>query len=109
MKNHVVKIDTEGLDKLLEIANDNECEVEEYSGSLLDNYTIENTEMIRIGRAKPRKYILVEEYYVNEWSSGLQLTMTDDFTLLENFKKQWEKDIREIEEQYAAYTSNKPN
>lgn len=48
-------------------------------GTLQDNYCLdigENT--YKMGRTKVRKYLIIVEKYLNEWSSCLELIMTDN-------------------------------
>ena len=56
-------------------------------GVLLDNCIIynEGAQQIRIGRGKPRKYILVEVVYRTTWTSDLILTLTDSDTKANDF------------------------
>lgn len=72
-------LDLKSCDKIIEFAMSNECDINTSEGSLLDNYIIYNTDKIRIGRAKPRKYIIIVEKFLNGWSSTLQLIQTDNY------------------------------
>lgn len=47
-------------------------------GTLQDSCLIISNHKIKIGKAKPRKYIIFESVYINEWSSELQMILTDD-------------------------------
>lgn len=47
-------------------------------GGLFDNLFFENMESFNFNSAKPRKYWMITEEYLNEWSSQYRLTMTND-------------------------------
>ena len=48
-------------------------------GCLQDNYCLDIGENnYKIGRIKIRKYLIITEKYLNEWSSYLELIMTDN-------------------------------
>lgn len=56
-------------------------EVTIISGVLLDNYFCDNFNkglIINNHRVKPRKHLFAYEQYLNEWSSELDLVLTDD-------------------------------
>lgn len=78
-------ISSDEVEKLTKIIND----YERFEGSLLDNYIFYHTETIRYGRCQPRKFILVKEIFVNEWSSEYQLTMTDSEKEVEIFRQRF--------------------
>ena len=48
-------------------------------GALLDSafYDFGESPGLKIGRYKARRFLLITDYYVNCWSSGLRLTLTD--------------------------------
>ena len=53
--------------------------VEILEGSLNDNYFCEVGENnLKLGRKKLRKYLIIIEKYINEWSSGLEMLLTDN-------------------------------
>ena len=53
-------------------------DVEILEGSLKDNYFCEVGENnLKLGRKKLRKYLTITEKYINEWSSGLEMLLTD--------------------------------
>lgn len=78
-KDRVLNITQNDCNKIVEMANLQSCAIDCYESVLLDNYIIYNTDKIRIGRAKPRKYIIIVEKFQNEWSSALQLIQTDSY------------------------------
>jgi hypothetical protein len=69
------------------------CWVETYEGRLVNNYIIYGTDRIKIGKAKPRKFIIIQETYLNEWSSGLEITMTDNEAKVTETEKFLEEQI----------------
>lgn len=50
-----------------------------YPGCLLDNYLLYNWDT--------EKYVIIQEKYLNEWSSTLIATKTNDKKLVDNFFK----------------------
>lgn len=50
-----------------------------YPGCMMDNYLLYNCDTC--------KYILIQEKYLNDWSSNLIATKTDDEKLVDNFFK----------------------
>ena len=71
--------------------------VDYFSGSLNDNYLFENVNANKgqgtiLGRKhKPRKYIIIYENYLNEWSSDALVVETDSETLAKKFLKEVKK------------------
>lgn len=104
MKDYKTNADLESVNKLLKLACELECDINEYAGCLVDNYTIRNTNRIKIGRVKPRNNIIVREYFINHWSSGLEIIMTDNDSLVEEHENRWEREIEEVEEEYLKYS-----
>lgn len=81
------RIDTDSLEKILSMSIELNNDIEEYEGSLLNNYIIYNDRKISLGRAKGREYIIVREKYLNEWSSCYELIFTDDIKEVEDWRK----------------------
>ena len=50
-----------------------------FEGVLLDSvfYDLGENPGFKIGRYKARRFLMINDYYVNQWSSGLRLTLTD--------------------------------
>lgn len=71
------------------ILNPNLEEVGYYPGCLLDNYLLYNWDN--------KKYIIIREKYVNCWTSTLIATETDDEKLVDNFLKEQDKVLDEID------------
>ncbi|HAZ1136061.1 TPA: hypothetical protein J0U94_000880 [Enterococcus faecium] len=80
MRDRILEVNQEMVNKLTNISGN----YEKYDGTLLDNYIFHDTQNIRIGRSKPRAFILIKEKYLNEWNSTYEMVMTDNF---EKFKK----------------------
>lgn len=79
MKKDIKKqITLEIAENLVEQCSDWGLEVNRFIGSLADEFTIDNSqEKIKFGRIV-RKYVIIEEVYLNEWSSDLIITYTDN-------------------------------
>ena len=91
-KNYTTTISYEAAQRFIKLASELDLDYETYEGCLLDNHVIRNAEQIKFGRVKPRKYILIKEKYVNEWSSALELTMTDDEEIINEFEALYEEE-----------------
>lgn len=85
-KDYVTTIEMRTADAFIELASKLDLDYETYTGCLLDNYVIRGAEQIKFNRVKPRKYILIKEKYLNEWSSTLELTMTDNEEIINEFE-----------------------
>ena len=59
-----------------------------YPGCLLDNYLLCNWDN--------EKYIIIQEKYLNEWSSTLMATKTNDRKLVDDFFKKQEEVLKEV-------------
>lgn len=59
-----------------------------YPGCMMDNYLLYNWDTCT--------YILIQEKYLNEWSSTLIATKTDDKKLVDNFLKEQDEVLNEI-------------
>lgn len=76
MKDYRTIIDNDTVEMFCTTLYD--CLVDSFEGCLFDNYffDIGNNNM-RWGRVKLRKYVMILEKYLNEWSSCYELYMTD--------------------------------
>lgn len=84
--------DIKEVENLINICISSKLYFKMYDGSLLDNYIFYNTENIIFDNEKvDRKYIIIEEVYINHWSSGYKIILTDDIKKVEEFKKEMEK------------------
>lgn len=90
-KDIVKNIDLETCNKIVDMANGQGLEVIQFDGCLLDDYIIYNHDTLKVGRAI-RKYMIIQEYYINEWSSGLELLLTDSDKKVDQFIKQCESE-----------------
>ena len=92
MKNYVKEISMETASKIIEMANELDLNYDGFDGTLLDNYIVYNDSDIQIkfGKSKPRKYIIIEEFYKNCWTSGLRMTCTDNDRLADEFLERHE-------------------
>lgn len=73
------------INNTLDIAYKKDLDVIEKTGSLLDEYLIHN-DTITFGKSrKAYKYIIFKERYLNEWSSCIDLILTNDNKHIEYF------------------------
>lgn len=70
------------------ISNPTLDEVGYYPGCMMDNYLLYNWDTCA--------YILIQEKYLNEWSSTLIATKTNDKKLVDNFFKVQDEVLNEI-------------
>ncbi len=72
-------------------------------GSLQDNFICDlgTNHHLKMGRFKMRKYVLIREIYQNEWSSGLELELTDNDSVYKAWMKHYEKYMEEMESESA--------
>lgn len=59
-----------------------------YPGCMMDNYLLYNWDN--------EKYIIIQEKYLNEWSSTLMATKTNDKKLADDFLKAQDEVLNEI-------------
>ena len=91
----LISLDT--CDKIIASMNDLNFEVLCIEGTLLDNYLIETDRTIRLFNYKPRKYIIINALYRNEYASDLELVMTDCELTANEWISEYNEYIREIE------------
>lgn len=84
-KNVEFEISNDCLNKIVEIASNNGVYYECFEGSLQDNFVVYNTENIIALGKETRKYIIVKEKPLNEWSSELVAVLTDSIEEVEEF------------------------
>lgn len=73
--------------------------VRQSQGCLVDSYIIYNVDdHIKIGRYKPRKYIILRENYLNEWSSDIVITLTDDENILHEMEEIFDNEEKNEED-----------
>ena len=68
-----------------------EAGLEVYPGVLTDNYTIdfEEPKRYKFGRTLCRRYLIAREIYLNEWSSGVELILTDSERVFNGYIKEF--------------------
>lgn len=92
MRTYKTEGDLASVNKLLELAEKLNCPIDSFEGSLLDNYIIYNTEKIKIGNVKGRKYIILAERYLNSWSSTTDVIMTDSIYTVNEYERMFNKE-----------------
>ena len=85
-----IEITSKELDKLVDLANQNNINYDYFEGVLQDNFIFYDVDDIRINR-KSSKYMVVRERHLNEWSSDLVLTMTNSLEEVDEFKNRFEQ------------------
>lgn len=85
------EISSEVQENIISMAVNDGVDVRQVAGGLQDNVMFENETGIRIGnRMKARKYIIMVEEYVNEWSSAINLIMTDSIQLYQQYQEEFD-------------------
>lgn len=87
MRDYKTTSNLASINGLLDLAHSLNCPIECFEGSLLDNYIIYDAKRIRICKAKPRKYIILVEKYVNSWSSTTEVILTDNEKTVEEYER----------------------
>ena len=95
MKDLTYEIGLDTYEQMLKLASYQRYEYFVIEGTLLDSAMVVDNERLRVGRAKPRKYIIMDVVYLNEWSSKLVMTMTDNEELADEFYSNWQACIDE--------------
>lgn len=90
-RNYKVEISWKDAQSLLSFADSKCCPISCFEGCLLDNYVIYNAKCIAVNKSKPRKFIILQEKYLNSWSSGIILILTDDEKQVEDFVSKFEE------------------
>lgn len=85
-----IDIDTKDLNLLMEVADEHGLGYDWYEGTLLDNVVIYNDNVINIG-GKTAEFIIIKEKYLNSWSSGLVLTLTNSIDEINSFISQFDE------------------
>lgn len=74
-------------------------DIECVPGGLLDNYFCEIGENnLKLSRWKLRKYLIVLERFVNEWSSDLELILTDNAETYYNLYNSYMESNKPVED-----------
>lgn len=78
------KVDSKIVDELIEKSNSES--IEQFEGNLLDNYIIDNINKLVFNSSKARKYIVIKEKFLNEWSSCYDVIFTDEEKEVDEFR-----------------------
>ena len=83
MKDVRMKITMQTCNNIVNVLQKRNYDVECIPGGTLDNYFCEVGESnLKLLRWKLRKYLIVLERFVNEWTSTLELILTDNAKLI---------------------------
>lgn len=74
-------------DKLVNVAEQQGIEYEVFEGVLNDSYIFYNTKNIKLSGIRRTEYIVIQSVYGNEWSSSLELIVTDSAKKIEKYKE----------------------
>lgn len=86
MKDYRKEISSRQADVIVNYFIENGYDVAYDDGTLIGNYFIEVGEnYLKLGRIKLRKYIIIVEKFLNEWSSTLEMILTDSEELFESY------------------------
>lgn len=89
MKDYRTEISSGSADDIVNYFVQNGFDVVCKEGALLDNYCIEVGEnKLKIGKVKVRNYLIIVEKFLNEWSSSLELILTDSKEIYERYYKE---------------------
>lgn len=90
MKDYVTRVSRDFVEKMCDLAVDDGIDYEVFEGCLLDNYVFYNSGGLTVKGVKPRNHIIIREVYLNEWSSGFELIMTDSSKKVDKYTKIFE-------------------
>lgn len=79
-------IDLAFAEEIVNMATKEDLEVEEFPGTLLDNYLIHNYKKLKVNGKSP-DFIIIKVVFLSSWSSGLELILTDSKEEVEEFVK----------------------
>lgn len=89
MKDYRTEISSGCANNVVNYFIENGFNVECREGALLDNYCIEVGEnKLKIGKVKVRNYLIIVEKYLNEWSSSLEMILTDNKETYDRYYKE---------------------
>lgn len=91
-----ISLDT--CNKIVSSMNDLGYQISMIEGTLLDNYLIETDRTIRLFNYKPRKYVIINALYRNEYASDLELVLTDCENTASEWLAQYDDYMKECEE-----------
>ncbi len=66
-----------------------DVDLDVFEGSLTDSYVVDfgASKKYKIGRRLCRRYLVAREIYLNAWSSGIELILTDSEKLYNSYIK----------------------
>ncbi len=96
MKDVRIKITMETCNNIVNVLQERNYDVECVPGGTLDNYFCEVGENnLKLSRWKLRKYLIVLERFVNEWTSALELISTDNVETYYNLHNNYTENVME--------------
>lgn len=88
MKDYRTQVDEKTVSNILNFFIGNDYDIHTIEGTLMDSYLIEvNNDNLKLGRVKLRKYMIIAETYINEWTSVHDLILTDNEALFNKYLK----------------------
>lgn len=86
MKNYTTEISQRTADNISNYLAINEYNIEFIEGDLMDGFICKiGANNLKLSNIKMRKFIIVVEKYINEWTSALQMILTDDEDLFNQY------------------------
>ena len=86
MKDYKTNVSSQNADSIASYFTENGYNVETIEGCLMDSYLIEVGEnTLKMGKVKVRKYIILVEKCLNEWSSTIEMILTDSEDTYNNY------------------------
>ena len=99
MKDVRMRITMENCNNIVNALQERNYDVECVPGGLLDNYFCEVGESnLKLYRCKLRKYLIVLEHFVNEWTSDLELILTDNAETYYNLYNSYMESYKSVED-----------
>ena len=99
MKDVRMRITMENCNNIVNALQERNYDVECVPGGLLDNYFCEVGESnLKLYRWKLRKYLIVLEHFVNEWTSTLELILTDNAETYSNLYNSYMESYKSVED-----------
>ena len=96
MKDIKMKITLDACNNIVNALQERNYDVEYVPGGTLDNYFCEVGESnLKLSRWKLRKYLIVLERFVNEWTSTLELILTDNAETYYNLYNSYTDNVME--------------
>ena len=99
MKDVRMRITMENCNNIVNALQERNYDVECVPGGLLDNYFFFLFESnLKLSRWKLRKYLIVLERFVNEWTSTLELILTDNAETYYNLYNSYMESYKSVED-----------